>query len=76
MAYRNPSPPPDIASSRAEDEDQISETVLSKSWLLSVMVKTVENTKYRRAGKQAVPNPPPSDQLTAGELNFAKLSSR
>ena len=51
MAYRNPSPPPDPLPCE-EDKDCISETVLSKSWLLSVMVKTVEESKYRRPPKQ------------------------
>ena len=51
MAYRNPSPPPDLLPCE-EDKDCISETVLSKSWLLSVMVNTVEESKYRRPCKQ------------------------
>lgn len=52
MAYRNPSPPPDVSSTCEEDKDQLSETVLSKSWLLSVMAKTVKDTKYRRPDMQ------------------------
>ena len=63
MAYRNPSPPPEFDRSCDEDKDQITETVLSKSWLLSVMVKIVEDTKYRRTHKQVSAQP-----LAAGKM--------
>ncbi|XP_065911927.1 protein SAAL1-like isoform X2 [Dysidea avara] len=54
MAYRNPSPPPDASPLPEEgthDEemvDQVGDTVFSKSWLLSVMAKTVADTRYKR----------------------------
>ena len=67
MAYRNPSPPPDVNSPCEEDKDRISETVLSKSWLLSVMIKTVEDTRYRRPCKQQAPKSS-TDQQAAGEM--------
>ena len=63
MAYRNPSPPLEFDRSCDEDKDQITESVLSKSWLLSVMVKIVEDTKYRRAHKQVSAQP-----LAAGKM--------
>jgi len=58
MAYRNPSAPPNASLPFEEDKDQVSETVLSKPWLLSVMVKTVADTKHRLpATKQQSPQP-------------------
>ena len=66
MAYRNPSPPPDLLPCE-EDKDCISETVLSKSWLLSVMVNTVEESKYRRPCKQQTTKSPSEHQ---SEISF------
>jgi len=54
MAFRNPSPPPDISSGLeqgAQDDkiiDQVGDTVFSKSWLISVMAKTVADAKHKR----------------------------
>jgi len=68
MAYRNPSPPPNASLPFKEDKDQVSETVLSKSWLLSVMVKTVADTKHSLPATKQQPPQPSSDQQAAGEI--------
>ena len=57
MAYRNPSPPPESKSSCEDDQDQVSETVLSKSWLLSVMLNTVKDTRYCRPSERHAQQP-------------------
>jgi len=54
MAYRNPSPPPGASLEPAE-EDIIGDTVFSKSWLLSVMAKTVADTRYKCQTKPQAP---------------------
>ena len=73
MAYRNPSPPPDASPLPEEgthDEemvDQVGDTVFSKSWLLSVMAKTVADTRYKRQG--AVNKDSISKEPNSGRIN-------